>query len=39
MEEDEIGGEIAYIGKMRNTCKIVIRKSEGKRQLGKLSNG
>jgi hypothetical protein len=39
MEEDETGGDIAYVGKTRNACKIFIRNSEGKRTLLTISKG
>jgi hypothetical protein len=33
--EDEMAGPIARMGEKRNSCRILVGKSEGKRQLGR----
>jgi len=35
MKEEEVGGPLLRMGEMRNSYKILIRKPEGKRRLGR----
>jgi hypothetical protein len=33
--EDEMGGQVAWPGEMRNSCKLMVRKPEGTRPIGR----
>ena len=35
IEKNEIGGHVARMGKRRGVCRVLVRKPEGKRPLGR----